>query len=157
MSPLPSPTPVRTALLRMIFSPTGLLLGFVVLIIATCPGARSEESLSLFAANDGLRSSAVELSRFDMPVAPSRPSPVIGRSTRFDPAPVSSARSATPMERGLRTPGTVEAETFRHSRTTLPLLVDPLSGDRDQAASANISPMTGPAVGIRPRLPVAGR
>lgn len=157
MSPLPSPTPVRSALLRMIFSPTGLLLGFVVLIIATCPNARGEDSLSLSGASDGLRSSVVDLARFDMPVAPSRSAPVIGRSTRFDRAPISSARSATPMERGIRAPGSVDAETFGTARSPLPLLGDPMEMDAARATSANLNPMTGPAVGIRPTLPRSGR
>lgn len=159
MSPLPSPTPVRSAILRMVFSPTGLLLGFVVLLIVTCPGARGEESLGLLVTNDGLRSSAVDLSNFDVPVPPSRPTPVIGRSSRYDRVPVSSARSATPLERGLRDrePRAVDAESFRHSRAALPLLVDPLTGDAARAPSAKLNPMTGPAVGIRPQTPVAGR
>lgn len=159
MSPLPSPTPVRSAILRVIFSPMTLLLGFVVFVIATCPGARGEESLGLLMKNDGLRSSTLDLSSFDVPVAPNRPTAVIGQSTRLDRAPVSSARSATPMERGLRhrDPDSVDAESFRHSRAALPLLVDPLTAGAARAPSAKINPMTGPAVGIRPKTPVAGR
>ena len=40
MSPVPLPRRVRSTILRMMFSRTGLLCGFVVLVIFTCPGAR---------------------------------------------------------------------------------------------------------------------
>ena len=40
MSPIPAPAPLRRAILRVVFSPAGLLCGFVLLLIATCPGAR---------------------------------------------------------------------------------------------------------------------
>ncbi len=40
MSPIPSPVPFRRTALRTLFSPMGLFVGFVVLLISTCPGAR---------------------------------------------------------------------------------------------------------------------
>jgi hypothetical protein len=155
MSPLPSPTPLRRTVLRMLFSPGSLLFGFVVLIITMCPGARGEESFGLLALNAGLSSpAAVDITTLDVPVAPARSAPVIGRSTRFDRVPSSTARSATPAERSSAAPAVRDTESFRHSRSALPLLTDPLLND---SASARISPMTGPAVGVRPKLPISKR
>lgn len=161
MSPIPSPTPLRRTLARLLFSPAGLLFGFVVLLITTCPGARGEGSLGMLAENNGglFSSSAIELAKYDsIRVNPThQPSAAIGRSTRLDRVPTSSARSATPMERGAAAPAPVDAEAFRHSRSTLPLLVDPMLDETARASSAGIRPMTGPAVGIRPKLPTAAR
>lgn len=64
MSPVPSPTSLRHRLARVLFSPAGLLCGFVVLLIVMCPGARAvpvleETVLSNFTAvadfNDGVQ------------------------------------------------------------------------------------------------------
>lgn len=159
MSPLPSPTPVRNAIVRMIFSPIGLLCGFVVLLITTCPGARGEDSLGLFAGTDGLRSSVVDLSRLDVAPATSRPAAVLGRSARPDHAPVSLARSATPSERQLRVRGGAADDTgsTTGSPSVLPPLVNQLTSEAAQAPAVSIRPMTGPAVGIRSKLPGSGR
>lgn len=157
MSPLPSPTPLRRALLRALFSPIGLLCGFVVLIIVTCPGARGDEAISVLLSNGGLNATTRPVSLDALaaagPVAPSR---VVGRSTRFDRVPVSSARSKTPAERAAETgarPATGGTDDSTLSpRSPLPLLGDALT---DRPSSAGIVPMTGPAVGIRPKMPTA--
>lgn len=157
MSPIPSPAPLRRRLARVLFSPASLLFGFVVLIIVTCPGARGDGGLGLLAVSDGLRTSAaVDFTNLDLPVTPARPA-VMARSTRFDRTPTSTARSATPVERGAAAPVAGSADAFRHSRAALPLLVDPLLDATPQSPSAAIQPMTGPAVGIRPKLPTARR
>ncbi|MFM7107054.1 MAG: hypothetical protein ACKOZU_00335 [Planctomycetaceae bacterium] len=40
MPRLPLPAPVRRAIVGMMLSPAGLMCGFVVLLLVTCPGAR---------------------------------------------------------------------------------------------------------------------
>jgi len=155
MSPLPSPVPLRRAILRMLFSPASLLLGFVVFIITTCPGARGEDAVSLLVTNGGLMPRAgADVTTLDVAVIPTRPAVLAARSTRFDRVPASSARSSTPAERVRLAPAPT-GEIFTNSRSTLPLLTDPLL---DAASpSASLSPMTGPAVGIRSQLPSALR
>lgn len=160
MSPIPSPTPLRRTIARLLFSPAALLLGFVVLLITTCPGARGEGAIGLLIANDGMLTSASsDFAKLDMAITPVRvPASVSARSTRFDRAPASSARSATPAERSAATRAVGgESDALRHSRSTVPLLVDPLLDDVSSAPAARITPMTGPAVGIRPKLPTGVR
>lgn len=155
MSPLPSPVPLRRAILRMLFSPASLLLGFVVFIITTCPGARGEDAMSLLVANGGLVPQVgSNVATIDVAVIPTRPAVLPVRSTRFDRVPASSARSSTPAERVRLTPAST-GEIFTNSRSTLPLLTDPLLDDA--SPSASLRPMTGPAVGIRSPLPSAAR
>lgn len=155
MSPIPSPAPLRRTVARILFSPAALLFGFVVLLITTCPGARGESSFGPLMGTEAFRAPAVaELPNINVPVVPvARPSAVIGRSTRFDRVPSSSARSATLTERNAAAPAAADSEAFRHSRLAMPLLV----ADPARAPAANINPMTGPAVGIRPKLPAAKR
>lgn len=156
MSPLPSPTPLRRALLRVIFSPAGLLCGFVALIIVTCPGARGEDAIALLAGPfAGPQISSVDLARFDMPVASRQAAPATGRPVHSDRAPISSARSATPSERARRVAGGVDRVAFPSARAASPVLVDPLFSEAAMSPAAPIRPLTGPPVGIRP--PVAGR
>lgn len=157
MSPVPSPIPLRIAFARMLFSPPSLLLGFVVLLIATCPGARGEGVATLIP--DGLAtfvSGADTLETLDLAIpavaatAPVRlpPRPTIRESSRLDRLKPAAVRSAAPRER-------TEAATdsFTHSRAALPLLVDPLLADARQDQATGLRPMTGPPVGIRPKLP----
>lgn len=150
MSPIPSPAPLRRAFLRALFSPGSLLFGFVVLIIITCPGARGEGVMGLLTENEGLF--GPDYLTLDMPVAEAEPAPVISPAAKFGRMPSSTARSATPVERG-GSPAAGAGPSFRHSRAALPLLVDPLLDDAPRAPSVRISPMTGPTVGIRPKLP----
>ena len=149
MSPIPSPTPLRRRLARVLFSPAGLLFGFVVLLIVTCPGARGEGSLGLLSEGASGLSTGSSLMSLDLVVPATKPAAPrsIGRSTRFDRTAPSSIRSATPAERPADS-----ADTFRHIRSATPLLVDPLLADAPQV-SATIRPMTGPPVGIRSRYP----
>jgi len=131
MSPLPSPTPLRRTFAKIVFSPSGLLFAFVVLVIVACPGAR---------AADGVRSSAASTDPLFMlakqgmnpdadvfvpPVRPRMTTP-IGRSGRLDAVAPTKARSATPAERG-----------------------EPAA----KVSSVTLRPMIGPPVGIRSRLP----
>lgn len=150
MSPIPSPVPLRRRLARILFSPAGLLCGFVVLLIVACPGARGDGSLGLIPAGHKTFTASADALRLDLPkpvVPAARPTDrPIGRSTRFDRVPPSAARSATPSERAA---GPAASEAFRHSRSTLPLLVDPLLADAPRI-SASVRPMTGPPVGIAP-------
>lgn len=156
MSPIPSPTPLRRRFVRALFSPAGLLFGFVLLIIVTCPGARGEGALGLLSVGDGLQASAaVGIMDLNLPVAPARPV-MVARSTRFDRPPSSTGRSATQAERRVAPVGDAP-DAFRHSRSALPLLVDPLLDTTPRAPAAAIKPMTGPAVGIRPTLPTGTR
>ncbi|MFM9059495.1 MAG: hypothetical protein ACKOSQ_10290 [Planctomycetaceae bacterium] len=159
MSPLPSPTPVRNVIVRLVFSPIGLLCGFVVLLITTCPSARGEDSFGSFGTHDGLRSSVVDLSRIEVAPPAARPVPAIGRSTRFDRAPASLARSATPMERQLRDRGAAPVDATAVAGAAAPVspLVNPLTNDASSAPAVSLTPMTGPAVGIRPQVPRPGR
>ena len=153
MSPVPSSFPLRRKVSQFLFSPTGLLVGFVVLLIATCPNARGELMNNMFAMNGGLPTA--DLTNLSVPVAPAAAPRVIGRSTKFDGPQASSLRPATPSERGERT--STATGPFRHSRSPLPLLVDPILEEGSQASAGRISPMTGPTVGIRPRLPNPAR
>jgi len=150
MSPIPSPTPLRRTIARLLFSPAGLLCGFVVLLIFACPGARGDDGMRGVAADNPVLASTKGLMDlgFQSPSSEAPRPRVIGRSTRFDNAARSSARSATPSEREARA-----KELFRHSHTALPMLVDPTRVDDQQAAVASLRPMTGPTVGIRSKLP----
>lgn len=153
MSPLPSPTPIRRAFLRVVFSPVGLLCGFVVLLLVTCPGARGDDAISQLLANGGLTAGSRPANLDSLAAVQSRPSAALVRSTRIDRAPISGARSRTPAERAAAT-GSVrevgDTDGFRHSSSALPLLGDPLrETDGAGPASAGIVPMTGPAVGVR--------
>ncbi len=155
MSPLPSPSPLRRAFVRALFSPAGLLFGFVVLLIVTCPGARGEGFSASLALNGGLAATA-DLPALDVPVAPAnRSTTSFARSTRFDRAPVSSARTATPVERKAQA-SAIDTEAFSRSRAAVPLLVDPLLDEISSGRPA-ISPMIGPAVGVQPKPRVSRR
>lgn len=154
MSPVPSPVPLRRTLSRVLFSPTGLLFAFVVLLITTCPGARGEMGFDdLLAVEVG--ASSADITALDVPVAPTPAPRVIGRSTRFDRPKASSLRSPTGVERGER--AAAGAEPFRDVRSPLPLLKDPIFDDAASNPLSGIRPMTGPAVGIEPRLTAASR
>lgn len=157
MSPIPSPTPIRRTVLRMLFSPAGLLFGFVVLLIATCPGARGGDAMDLLVENGGLPSfNDPTLARLESLAA--HPAPALGPSSRVDRIPMSGARFATPAEQQARLSGMGESQPLRHSRATLPLLFDPLPGEESAPmASSAIRPMTGPAVGVPRQLPTSRR
>lgn len=164
MSPLPSPSPLRNAILRTVFSPMGLFFGFVVLIMVMCPGARSDDAISLLLSNGGMES---RRGLVDVDALEAVPSPAIsrtiGRSTRSGRAPISSARSKTPSERAAESaalsqaPRQSRALPLQHSPSTLPILADPVTTDRAVDAPAAIVPMSGPAVGIRERASRYGR
>lgn len=148
MSPIPSPTPLRRRLARLLFSPVGLLCGFVVLLIATCPGARGDDGLGLLSADLTAFAGVADVSV--QPVAAPAKAMVskpFARSTRFDRTTPSSARSATPAERA------AAKDALPHTRKAVPLLVDPLLTDSPQASAGDLRPMTGPPVGIRSRFP----
>lgn len=149
MSPIPSPTPLRRAVARILFSPAGLLFGFVVLLIATCPNARGDSSFGALLALGG-GSSSTDLARLDVPVAPAT-----ATSARAAKPFRSSWRSPTPAERGERYPTSSEAS--EGPLAAVPLLTDPLLEGKATPPTAHISPMTGPTVGIRPKLPTGLR
>lgn len=131
MSPLPSPTPLRRALLRVVFSPAGLLFGFVVLLLVTCPGARGEvpsSGLGTFSSSYGssalpdITNLQVTISRRDRPTS-------------------SVARSATPSERATSARPVYEGLQDRDARS----------------AAVRLVPMSGPAVGVKPATRAAVR
>lgn len=150
MSPLPNPAPVRHAILRTLFSPTGLLLCFVVLVIFTCPGARGEDAMRLLTMNDVRQSSVIDLNGLDVDVSPARPE-------RFGRETTSAARSPTPSERSLRGGSTVAAKPAFLARSPLPLIADPMLEKAAGVPAGTIKPMTGPAVGVLPSPPPRGR
>lgn len=161
MSPLPSPTPLRRSIARVMFSPLGLLFGFVVLIMITCPGARGDDAISSLLANGGLEAGRHPANLADLPVVATRTTwRSTDRSTTRDRAPISAARSKTPAERALesaRNPLVDPSADGVEEPATLPLVSDPLAIGGTRASAAALVPMTGPAVGIRPRLPRTGR
>jgi hypothetical protein len=148
MSPIPSPTPLRRRLSRLLFSPAGLLFGFVLLLIATCPGARGDEAAGS-ARRTGF-AAGTDLPTFDLtkPLAAPPAARPFARSTKFDRRATSATR---PVRIEDRTGGS--SDTFRHSRSVLPLLVDPVIDAAARGATTSLTPMSGPAVGIRPKLP----
>lgn len=157
MSPVPSPMPLGRSLARILFSPPSLLVGFVVLLIGTCPGARGEGTGTLIP--DGLAtfvSGQNALANLDLSapavIAPTPARlpvrPTIRESSRLDRLKPTAVRSAAPQER----PG-AEPDSFKHSRAALPLLVEPLLAEGKAAQASGLRPMTGPPVGIRPKLP----
>lgn len=153
MSPLPSPSPLRRSIARIVFSPAGLLFGFVAMVIVACPGARGSEPVLLTAENKAVLAGGSKSIRFIlMENTPMNPKPrVIGRSKRFDGlAP--AAGSATAPAAG----PAGSADALRNVKAVLPLLVDPLLTDTPRV-SASVRPMTGPSVGIQPRLPGGNR
>lgn len=151
MSPIPSPTPLRRVAARLLFSPAGLLFGFVVLLIVTCPGARGESGFSSFVALGG-GASAADWTRLDVPVAPATASEMTSRPSR--PAR-SSWRSPTPAERDEAAAVTISA--LDDSRSTAALVTDPAGKGRNPVPAARLKPMTGPTVGIRQKHPTGGR
>jgi hypothetical protein len=157
MSPVPEQIPRRISFARVLCSPPSLLLGFVVLLIVTCPGARGEGVVTLIP--DGLAtfvSGANTLEDLDVSasaVAATTPArlpvrPMIRESSRLDRLKPKAARSAAPRERS-----EAATDSFTHSRAALPLLVDPLLAEGKPAQASGLRPMTGPPVGIRPKLP----
>lgn len=148
MSPIPSPTPLRRKLGRLLFSPAGLLFGFVMLLIVTCPGARGDDlATTASAGRPGFAAGTVRPT-FDLtkPLAAPPAARPFARSTRFDRGAASASRAVGTEN---RSGGSIE--TFRHSRAVLPLLVDPLIGGGSSTSATTIRPMTGPAVGITDR------
>lgn len=150
MSPLPSPSPLRRSIARILFSPAGLLFGFLAIVIAACPGARSSEPV-LITANTkavlaGGSGSAGFILTAPMPLN-SKPR-VVGRSRRFDGiAPASgSATAPTAGPAG-------SADALRNVKTILPLLVDPLLTDTPRVSAATPTPMIGQPVGTATSLP----
>ena len=130
MSPVPSPTPLRRTFAKIVFSPTGLLFAFVVLVVVTCPGARAADGLRTAASTDPLLMLAKQGMNLDAdvfvpPVKPRMTTP-IGRTGRLDAVAPTKARSAMPAERG-----------------------EPAA----KVSSVSLRPMIGPPVGIRSRLP----
>lgn len=145
MSPLPSPSPLRRSIARILFSPAGLLFGFLAIVIAACPGARSSEPV-LITANTkavlaGSSGSAGFILTAPMPLN-SKPR-VVGRSRRFDGIAPATVPAAGPAG---------SADALRNVKTILPLLVDPLLTDTPRVSAATPTPMTGQPVGIATRL-----
>lgn len=150
MSPIPSPTPMRRTVLRFVFSPTVLVCSFVLFLIVVCPNARGEDVFGIFAPQAGHPfPGGSDLMSLNVPVAAARPvkTSAIARPT------MPSVRSATLEERGPVAPAVEEAEPFRHSRAALPLLVEPLQSVSAKDPFAHLSPMTGPAVGVKAKVP----
>lgn len=151
MSPIPSPTPLRRVAARLLFSPAGLLFGFVVLLIVTCPGARGESGFAnILALSGGAQST--DWTRLDVPVAPATASETISRPSK---SRQSSWRSPTPAERGGL--ADVTSPAFGDSRITASLVTDPVVEGNTATPKTRLKPMTGPTVGIRPKLPAGGR
>jgi len=137
MSPLPSPAPLRRSIARILFSPAGLLFGFLAIVIVACPGARSSEPVLITANTKAVLAGGSGSTRFIlMQNTPMNPKPrVIGRSSRFD----GIAPAAGPAG---------SADALRNVKTILPLLVDPLLTDAPRVSEATPTPMTGQPVGI---------
>ena len=147
MSPIPSPTPLRRVFARLLFSPAGLLCGFVVLLVLTCPGARGAEGAKPISPHSAIfGSSATVVNLGFQPTAAATPTPrrAIGRSTRFDRAPEGATTSASAARRGSAAPSSRGLP-----QTDLPLFVDSLLGTTASKPESDISPMTGPPVGVR--------
>lgn len=153
MSPVPGPLPLRHRLTRLLFSPAGLLCGFVFLLIATCPGARGDDPSAILSANFATFGFASDVSV--PPVSASSKavtSKPFGRSTRFDREWSSSNRGSAPAER------IAAKDALPHTRTVVPLLIDPPLTDSPRTSTSNPTPMTGEPVGVsrtslRPRTP----
>lgn len=161
MSPLPSPAPLRRSILKVMFSPLGLFCGFVLIIMATCPGARGDEAFSMLLANGGLQSTKqpADLDQFQ-PVVTRPVAGVADRPILRERAPISAARSKTPAERAresARGPVGGASESVQHTPSALPLFADPIAAGGERGSSASLVPMTGPAVGVRRQLPRSGR
>lgn len=154
MSPIPSPVPLRRTVARLLFSPTGLLFAFVVLLLTTCPGARGQSGFDQLLAME-VGAMATDITTIAVPVAPSSTPRVIGRSTRFDRPRESAAQAPAAVERGAR--AGAGADPLRDARLSIPLLDDSLFDEAAGNLPPRIRPMTGPAVGIEPRLPNAAR
>lgn len=124
MSPLPSPTPLRRVFLRMVFSPAGLLFGFVVLLLVTCPGARGEVPSVGLGSIDGLYAvgSAPDITNLQVTV------------TRSDRPALAIGRSATPSER---------ATAGRPA-------IDGIKTQNGRSVASRFVPMSGPMVGVKP-------
>ena len=151
MSPIPSPTPLRRKLGRLLFSPAGLLFGFVLLLIATCPGARGDDAEAASSRRTGF-AAGTDLPTFDLTkplTAPPAARP-FARSTRFDRGAASATRPVQTEDRSGNS-----FDSFRHSRAVLPLLVDPVIDAAARGAATSLAPMSGPAVGIRRKVPSA--
>lgn len=153
MSPVPGPIPLRHRLTRLLFSPAGLLCGFVFLLIATCPGARGDDAAGILSASFGTFALASDVSvppvSATAKAATSKP---FGRSTRFDREWSSSKRVPTSVER------VAAKDALPHTRKVVPLLIDPSLTDSPRTSASNPTPMTGPPVGVsrtslRPRTP----
>ena len=158
MSPIPNPPPLGRSVARFVFSPAGLLFGFVALLIVTCPGARGDSSLGLITDGaaafsgggselDGLRLSVPPQAARALPRPVARPTG--GDSSRLQLLKPRALRTAAPGERS------GGDDLLTQSLSATPLLVDPLLKDPPKSAAAGIRPMTGPTVGIRPKLPAA--
>lgn len=150
MSPVPSPVPLRRKLSRFLFSPTGLLFAFVVLLITTCPGARGEGGFDQLLAME-IGASAADITAVPVSVAAAPAPRVIGRSTRFD-----RPRVPTAVEGSER--ATAGGDSLRDDRLpVLPLLNDPLFDDAAGNPPPRIRPMIGPTVGVQPQQVKAAR
>ncbi|MFM8792883.1 MAG: hypothetical protein ACKON8_09435, partial [Planctomycetota bacterium] len=141
MSPLPSPSPLRRSIARIVFSPAGLLFGFLAIVIVACPGARSSEPEQITARTKAVLAGGSNSARFIlMTPTPVNPKPrVIGRSRRFDGIAPASVPATGPEG---------SADALRNVKAILPLLVDPLLTDAPRVSAANSTPMTGQPVGI---------
>ncbi|MFM9011069.1 MAG: hypothetical protein ACKON8_09420 [Planctomycetota bacterium] len=153
MSPVPGPLPLRHRLTRLLFSPAGLLCGFVFLLIATCPGARGEDASGILSANFGTFAFASDVNVPPVSAAAKAvTSKPFGRSTRFDRERMSSARVAAPVDR------VATKDALPHTRKVVPLLIDPSLTDSPRMPAPGPTPMTGQPVGVsrtslRPRTP----
>lgn len=143
-----NPANTRRSVLRLICSPGGLAVGFVVLLVATCPGSRGDGAVELFLSQDGGLSgpmaSASSTSIAVDPLTAAATAPV----HRFaDSGSQPFGRSKTPSERAkVDVPATGgRIDMFRRMRGTLPMLVAPLPGMT--GLSTNLEPMTGASVG----------
>jgi len=153
MSPVPGPLPLRHRLTRLLFSPAGLLCGFVFLLIATCPGARGDDASAILSANFATFGFASDVSVPPVSAtADSLASKPFGRSTRFDREWTAAARVTAPVDRVAAT------DALPHTRKVVPLLVDPSLTDSPRMSAPSPTPMTGQPVGVsraslRPRTP----
>jgi len=145
MSPLPSPAPLRRSIARILFSPAGLLFGFLAIVIVACPGARSSEPVLITANTKAVLAGGSGSTRFIlMQNTPLTLKPrVIGRSRRFDGIAPAAGSATAPADGPAGS-----ADALRNVKTILPLLVDPLLTDAPRVSEATPTPMTGQPVGI---------
>lgn len=153
-------TPVVRMTRKAVSSKVGLFLGLVILVIATCPGARGEGLA-------GLDSRPLAIVGESFALAPEVDaewlhSTTAGTATRDVSSKMRSAVATKPDSQltaatavAPNEPMTARQELFPHSSQALPMLVgNALSLD---ASSAALRPMVGAAVGVRTWAPRTSR